>query len=100
MLLLRSAFWLTLAFYVLHPAGANFGAAADSAKKTVIATAEAAVTEGSKGIACPTWECVGGKAMVTAAIGRVQAPVTVAPMPPKLSDGVIPFPKPRLNRAG
>lgn len=99
MLLLRSAFWLTLAFYVLHPVGPDLGAMADSAKNTAIATARAAVAEGSKGVVCETWECAGGKVMVTATIGRTQPPVQAAPMPPRLSTDAIPFPKPRLNRA-
>lgn len=97
MFLLRSAFWLTLAFLVIKPEM--------DVRESASALSAQAMAQGSQFIAsqieqieCTDLTCIGGKAIAAAALkpslpggGNVQT----SPPPPQ-----IPFPRPRPDRAG
>lgn len=99
MFLLRSAFWLGLAFMIIQPA--SVALTADSAG----ALGEQAVSAGKQVIAqkvaearCDTLECVGGKAAIAAVLASSKTYTIQSE--PQLMPEAIPFPHPRLDRKG
>ena len=91
MFLVRSAFWLTVAFFVIKPgidldkAAGDLSSQAFSAGRQMIA--ERIVTED-----CSSLACVGGKAVIAAAITDSVPPVPAA--------APVPLPRPRPDQAG
>lgn len=99
MFLLRSAFWLTLAFLVIRP-----GMAGD-VSDTAAAASQEAMVRGSQFIAqqiqtieCSEIQCLGGKALATAALQAT--PHVGIPMHSTPAEIVVPFPRPRPDHAG
>ena len=99
MFLLRSAFWLTLAFVVMRPDA--------DVRETAGSVASQAMTRGSQFVAqqiqaieCDSLHCLGGKAVIAAALPPI--PPSSAPMhvAPQVVDPAIPYPRPRPAWAG
>lgn len=99
MFLLRSAFWLTLAFLVIRPGiGADMGDSAANLSREAIARGSQFVAEQIQSIECNEIQCLGGKALATAALNatpQAGIPMHVAPAPHR-----VPLPRPRPDRAG
>jgi hypothetical protein len=97
MFLLRSAFWLSVAFVVIRPD-------VDVAQ-TATALSGEAVTRGGQFVAtqveaieCDNLTCLGGKAVVSAAlqpVSRPNPPMHILPGPES-----IPLPRPRPDHSG
>lgn len=92
----RSVFWLTVAYLVIKP-GADLpdpGAVAAQA----IAAGSQVVASQIQGIECDTLQCLGGKAVVTAAFQA--SPSAGVPMHEAPVTSPVPYPRPRPDRAG
>lgn len=89
MLLVRSIFWLTVAYMVIKPGVELPDAAALSAQAVNAGTR--VVAEQIQSIPCDSLQCVGGKAVLAAALSTPAA----AP-----AASAIPLPRPRPDVAG
>ncbi|KKB09022.1 hypothetical protein [Devosia chinhatensis] len=97
MFLLRSSFWLTVAFLVIRPE-ADMGATASALSSEAMARGSQFVAEQIEAIECDTITCIGGKALASAAIKT--NPAAVDPMHNLAASGSVPLPRPRPDRAG
>lgn len=97
MFLLRSAFWLTLAFLVIRP-GMDVGDAAASLSSDALARGSQFVATQIESIDCTEIQCLGGKALASAALQTAQ--LAVAPTPVLPTYPAVPLPRPRPDRAG
>lgn len=97
MFLLRSAFWLTLAFLVIRP-GVDVGAAATSLSTQAMARGSQFVAAQIEAIDCQEIQCLSGKAMASAALQS--SPLAGAPMHASPAGHAVPLPRPRPDRAG
>ena len=99
MFLLRSAFWLTLAFLVIRPGiGADMSDQAATLSREAMARGSQFVAEQIQAIDCSEIQCVGGKALAAAALQaspHVGTPMHVSPAQSK-----VPLPRPRPDHAG
>ncbi|MHA6298157.1 hypothetical protein [Devosia sp. CAU 1758] len=99
MFLLRSAFWLTLAFLVIRPGiGADMSDNAATMSRDAMARGSLFVAEQIQAIECSEIQCLGGKALAAAALQatpHVGIPMHAAPA--KIQ---VPSPRPRPDRAG
>lgn len=95
MFVVRSIFWLTLAYVVIKPA-VDFdpNAAADRA----MAAGQQVIATQIDAIQCDSLQCLGGKAVLAAAIPN--SPSAGVPMHGAPAAEAVPYPRPRLNRAG
>jgi hypothetical protein len=99
MFLLRSAFWLTLAFLVIRPGiGADMGNTAATMSQDAMARGSLFVAEQIQAIECSEIQCLGGKALATAALQAT--PHVGIPMHTAPTQMQVPFPRPRPDRAG
>ena len=92
----RSVFWLTLAYLVIKPGvdmpdGGAIAAQAVAAGKQVVA-------EQVSAIECNSLECIGGKAVAAAVLQPTPASARATADAPVSSTA--PYPRPRPNRAG
>lgn len=97
MFLLRSAFWLTLAFVVIRP-GVDVGDAATTLSSEAMARGSQFVAQQIESIECDSFQCHGGKALATAALQSAQYagdPMHLLPTPDS-----VPLPRPRPDRLG
>ncbi|KKB76433.1 hypothetical protein VW35_16635 [Devosia soli] len=98
MFLLRSAFWLTVAFLVIRP-GVDVRETAGEVANEAMARGSQFVAEQINAIECDSLQCLGGKAVIAAALPPIPPSGTlmhdVAPQ-----DDPVPFPRPRPDRAG
>ncbi|MBD8065361.1 hypothetical protein IC608_07730 [Devosia sp. PTR5] len=94
-LLLRSAFWLTLAFMVIRP-GFDVQQAAASVSADALSRGSQFVASQIDAIECQDFTCASGKAIAAAAL--TPAPPAAAPMHDDVA--AVPFPKPRPGYAG
>ena len=97
MFLFRSAFWLTVAFFVIKP-GVDLHDAANNLSGQAMAAGQQIVAEQVANIDCDSFQCVGGKAMLAAAL--TSSPSVGTPMHSTPATGAVPFPRPRPDRAG
>lgn len=96
-LLLRSAFWLTLAFLVLRP-GVDLGGTASNLSSEAMARGSQFVAQQIQSIECKDLTCAGGKAIAAAALQPL--PSAGIPMHVEPASASVPYPRPRPNRAG
>jgi hypothetical protein len=101
MFILRSAFWLTVAFMAVAPKGVDLGASAGDFSAQAMAAGQQMIVSRILEEECRSLECIGGKAMLAAAVGTASStsPSGVATMqdsPP----GLIPVPRPRPDWMG
>ena len=97
MFLLRSIFWLTVAFVVIAPKDVDLGAAATDLSAQAMAAGQQFIVGRILEQDCKTIECVGGKAVIAAATTEV--PSSDAPMQDS-SFSPVPFPRPRPDWMG
>ena len=99
MFLLRSAFWLTLAFLVIRPGmGEDLSNSAGQLSRDAMARGSQFVAEQIEAIECSDIQCFGGKALATAALQAT--PLAGAPMHGSPANLPGPLPRPRPDRAG
>ncbi|WP_046137911.1 hypothetical protein [Devosia epidermidihirudinis] len=92
-LVVRSIFWLTVAFMVIKP-GFDFSTAANQ----TMAAGSQVVAQQIQSIECDTLQCVGGKAVISAALSS--SPSVGSPMHESPAISPVPFPRPRPDWAG
>jgi len=100
MFLLRSAFWLGLAFIMIvpkvdHP---DLGASATALSAQAVAAGEKLIVDQINQNTCTTLKCAGSQAMIAALISSTPSagiPMHEQPAPPP-----VPIPRPRPDRAG
>jgi hypothetical protein len=99
MFLLRSAFWLTLAFLVIRPGMAgDVGDSAATLSRDAMAIGSQFIAEQIEAIECSEIQCLGGKAIASAALQST--PYAGNPMHPAPAAIQVPLPRPRPDRAG
>lgn len=99
MFLLRSAFWLTLAFLVIRPGiGADLRDSARDVSRDAMARGSQFVAAQIEAIECTEIQCFGGKALASAALKA--SPHAGAPMHNQPVDLMVPLPRPRPDHAG
>ncbi len=100
MFLLRSAFWLTIGFMIVAPTvGADVGTVASQTAGQIAREGQQALSEGVKGIACESVECVIGRAVVVGALETNAAQSSLSPMQDTPYAGPAPVPPPRPDWA-
>lgn len=96
MFLLRSAFWLTIAFVVINP-GTDLGASAGAFSAQAYAAGQHVLVREVLNANCT--ECAGEKALLALA-GHMSAPSVELPMQDSSTSGLVPLPRPRPDRMG
>lgn len=97
MFILRSAFWLTLAFIVMSPKPVDLGATAGDLSGRAMAAGQQLIARQILASACTTADCLGGQALAAAALGSALPAGGAAPVAPA---GTVPFPRPRPDWLG
>jgi hypothetical protein len=97
MFLLRSAFWLTAAFLVIRPE-TDVRESAGTVANEALARGSQFVAQQIEAIECDSLQCIGGKAIVAAALPPI--PPSGAPMHVSPQDDPVPYPRPRPDWAG
>jgi hypothetical protein len=97
MFILRSAFWLTVAFFLMAPKTVDLGAAAQDFSSQAMAAGEQLIVDQILANDCSTIQCLGGKALVATVISS--SPSVDATMQDSSIDPV-PFPRPRPDWMG
>lgn len=99
MFLLRSAFWLTIAFLVIRPGlDVDVRASATALSNQAMAQGSQFIAQQIEAIECDGFTCIGGKAMASAAL---QSNLLAAdPMHRSAAANPIPLPRPRPDRTG
>ncbi|AKR54715.1 hypothetical protein XM25_02630 [Devosia sp. H5989] len=94
--ILKSAFWLTVAFMVIRP-GVDLPAAAGAVTSQALAAGQSAIVQQIDKTECDTLQCVGGKALLSAAVtsAALPAPAPVTPMQISTTEATAPVPRPR-----
>jgi hypothetical protein len=93
MFLVRSAFWLTVAFIAIGPKNVDIGAVAGDLSAQAIAAGSELVVDHVLNAECTTLECVGGKAIIATTLKTI--PSSDPSMQDSMSDSSVPFPRPR-----
>ncbi|MCW5721274.1 MAG: hypothetical protein KIS86_09040 [Devosia sp.] len=96
MFLLRSVFWLSIAFMVIQP-GMDMRETASALSGQALARGSQLVAGQIEAIECDSLTCLGGKAVVSAALQP--APPTGPPMHVLPVLDSVPLPRPRPDRA-
>ncbi|HEV7344819.1 MAG TPA: hypothetical protein VGN60_04205 [Devosia sp.] len=94
--IVRSVFWLTVAYMVIKP-GVDF-ADAQSMSARAVTAGQQVVAEQVMALECDSLQCVGGKAMVAAALQT--SPPVGTPMHASPTTATAPVPRPRPHWAG
>ncbi len=97
MFLVRSAFWLTLAFLVIRP-GVDVRDAAATLSSEAMTRGSQFIAQQIETIACDSLTCIGGKAMASAALQTI--PPAGNPMHTQPAHNPVPLPRPRPDKAG
>jgi hypothetical protein len=97
MFIVRSAFWLGLAFVLMAPNGTDFGAAATNLSQQAMAAGQQLVVSQIANTNCDTIECLGGKAVIATVLTEVPS---VDPSMQDSSNSPVPFPRPRPDWMG
>jgi hypothetical protein len=95
MFLLRSVFWLTVAFFVLTPR-ADIGATAGALSAQAMSAGQQLIVEQIASDACETVACKGGKAALSAIL--TSNPSVDSTM--QGSNSAVPIPRPRPHWMG
>jgi hypothetical protein len=94
--LVRSVFWLTVAYMVIKPGVELPDAGALSAQ--AMAAGTRVVAEQVSNIECDSLQCVGGKAVIAATLQS--SPSAGLPMHETPAPSAVPYPRPRPDWAG
>ena len=96
MFLLRSAFWLTVAFILIAPKDVDLGQKAQDLSTQAVSAGQQLIVSQILSAECSTLECAGGKAVLAAV---TKLPSVETPMQDHSSTPV-PFPRPRPDWMG
>lgn len=91
--LLRSAFWLIVAFIVIRP-GIDINAAASSLTDGAMKAGQQAIATQIEKTECDTLQCAGGKALLAAALASPDA-TSAVPVQDIATPTQAPLPRPR-----
>lgn len=97
MFIVRSAFWLSVAFLVIKPE-ADLRDSAEAMANQALASGSQFVADQIDAIECDSIQCFGGKAIVAAALPPIPpagTPIHVTPV-----TDPVPYPRPRPDRSG
>ena len=97
MFLVRSIFWLAVAYMVIKP-GADINGTAAHLSGQAMAAGQQIVAEHVEQIQCGTLQCIGGKAIVSAAL--TPSPSIGTPMHVLPTSQSVPLPRRRPDWAG
>lgn len=97
MFLLRSAFWLVLAFVVMKP-GFDVRDTAETLSSEAMARGSQFITAQIDAIECDSINCLGGKAIASAVLQS--SPLAGDPMHSLPAKDPVPLPRPRPDRVG
>jgi len=97
MFLIRSAFWITLAFLVIRP-GVDVRDTAATLSSEAMARGSQFIAQQIETIECDSITCIGGKAMASAALKTSSS--AAYPMHQPAALGSVPLPRPRPDRMG
>ena len=97
MFILRSAFWLTVAFVAIAPKHVDLGATAGDFSSRAMAAGQQMIVEQVLKTECTTVECIGTKAVVAAVLTEI--PSSDSSMQDS-SINPVPFPRPRPDWMG
>lgn len=98
MFLVRSAFWLGLAFVIIQPQGMDFGAKANAIGSSVTSAGQDALLQQVDLVPCSSFECAGGKAVLLAS-DIMNNSSQASTMQDSLSLKLAPVPRPRPDWA-
>lgn len=91
MFLLRSAFWLTVAFLLIRP-GVDLERTASGISASALAAGQAFVAQQLQGASCSGQPCAGAGAAITVALSSIPSAGATMQAP---ANGPVPFPRPR-----
>lgn len=97
----RSIFWLTVAYMVIKP-GVDLPDAS-ALSQQAMAAGSRAITEQISAIECDSIQCIGGKAVATYTLGSItstNSPSVVLPIHAQSTAKLAPVPRPRPDWAG
>lgn len=97
MFLLRSAFWLTVAFIMIAPKDVDLRQKAEQMSAQAVSAGQQLIVSQVLSGDCSTIECVGGKAVlaaVTTKLPSIETPMQDSSITP------VPFPRPRPDWMG
>jgi hypothetical protein len=97
MFILRSAFWLTIAFVAIAPKHVDLGAAAGDFSSQAMAAGQQLIVDQILDAECSTVECMGTKAVVAAVLPKIPSSDTSMQ---DSSFNPVPFPRPRPDWMG
>lgn len=97
MYILKSAFWLAVAFVAIAPKGTDFGAIATDASTQAVAAGQQLIVSQILESDCTSIECIGGKAIIASVLTEVPS---VDPSMQDSSNDPVPFPRPRPDWMG
>jgi hypothetical protein len=96
MFLLRSAFWLTVAFLVIHP-GVDLKGTASGLASAAMAAGHDLIAQQIADAECIDLQCTGAKAAISVAFSSIPSADGTMQSP---ADGPVPFPRPRPDWMG
>lgn len=97
MFILRSAFWLTVAFIAIAPKDVDLGARAGDLSAQAVRTGQQLIVSQILETECSTVECIGTRAVVAAVLPPI--PSNDSSMQDS-SPNPVPFPRPRPDWMG
>jgi hypothetical protein len=96
-MLIRSVFWLSVAFIAMGPKNVDFGAAASDLSNQAMAAGQQLIAEQILNTECNFIECLGGKAVLATVLTSVPS---VDSSMQDSSNSPVPFPRPRPDWMG
>ena len=96
MFLLRSAFWLTAALLVIKPS-TDFHAASAALSDAALRNGQQLISEQIAAAPCSTLQCVGGKALLSAALQPAPASIAAPKATPVAATIALPRPRPQRD---
>ena len=97
MFIVRSAFWLAVAFVAMAPKDVDLGATAANLSQQAMAAGQQLIVSQIIQNDCDTIECQGGKAVIATVLTKVPS---IDPSMQDSSNSPVPFPRPRPDRMG
>lgn len=100
MVLVRSAFWLTLAYFAIGPR-IDYAQTVDDLSSQALASGQQLVLEKVNNTQCSSLECAGAKMILSASLGNEAGQQnSTGPVVHAALGTVAPLPRPRLERTG
>lgn len=100
MILVRSTFWLAVAYFAIGPQ-LDFSESVDDLSAQAMHSGQNFVTERINATRCSSLECMGAKLTISASLDAAPEPFVVIPPDQNgISTLIVPVPEPRLPRTG